>query len=340
MIDIANPVFILADHTKIVHVVTPKEESGLKSYVVTVTLNPALDKTVIVHELEVGGLNRVQSMRIDPGGKGINVARVLNKFGVSVKATGLIAGSLGQILLQYLDSVKINADFLTIPGETRTNLKIVDSSSTITTEINEAGFAVGKTKINAFKDKLSILLNEASYLVLSGSLPPQAASSIYRQFIEIATAKGVKTVLDADDKALLEGIQAAPFAIKPNIHELEKLAGYKMADDKDIIRAARGILEKGIEIIIVSLGAQGAIIMDKQTAYRVRTGAIVPKSTVGAGDSMVAVLIYSLLSKHSLAQTAQWVTAAGTVTASKPGTQVCSLEEVKQFLNQVQVEKI
>jgi 1-phosphofructokinase len=312
----------------------------VKPYVVTVTLNPALDKTVIVHKLEIGGLNRVQSMRMDPGGKGINVARVLNEFGVSVEAAGLIAGSQGQILLQYLASEKINASFLTIPGETRTNLKIVDGSSTITTEINEAGFAVGKTEMNVFKDKLSILLNEASYLILSGSLPPQVESSIYREFTEIATGKGVKTILDADDKALLEGIQAAPFAIKPNIHELEKLAGYKMTDDKDIIRAARGILEKGIEIIIVSMGAQGAIIMDKQATYRVRTGAIVPKSTVGAGDSMVAVLVYSLLSQHSLAETAQWVTAAGTVTASKPGTQVCSLGEVKQFLNHVQVEKM
>lgn len=312
----------------------------MKPYVVTVTLNPALDKTVIIDKLQVGGLNRVQSMRMDPGGKGINVARVLNQFGVNVKAAGLIAGSQGQILQKYLAAAKISASFLTIPGETRTNLKIVDSSSNITTEINEAGFAVEKTEMNAFKDQLSEILNEASYLVLSGSLPPQVECSIYRELTEIAKSKGVNTILDADDEALFEGIQAAPFAIKPNIHELEKLAGHKMVDDQDIIRAARNILEKGIEIIIVSMGAQGAIIMDKKETYRVRTGPIVPRSTVGAGDSMVAVLVYSLLHQHSLAETAQWVTAAGTVTASKPGTQVCSLGEVKQFLNNVQVERM
>ena len=308
--------------------------------VVTVTLNPALDKTVVIHKLAVGGLNRVQSVRMDPGGKGINVARVLHGFGVNVKAAGLIAGSQGQILLQYLASEKIDTKFLTIPGETRTNLKIVDDNANITTEINEAGFQVGTADMIAFKHTLSTLLDETSFLVLSGSLPPQVDSSIYRDLTDIANRKGVKTILDADDEALIAGIEAVPFAIKPNIHELEKLAGKKLKDDREIIRAAREIIEKGIEIIIVSMGAQGAIIMDKKEVYRVRPGSIVPRSTVGAGDSMVAVLVYSLMSQHSLSETAKWVTAAGTVTAAKTGTQVCTLEEVRQFLNNVQVEKI
>ena len=311
----------------------------MKPYVVTVTLNPAIDKTVLVDKLQVGGLNRVQSVRMDPGGKGINVARVLNQFGVNVTAAGLIAGSQGQNLLQYLAGERITACFLTIAGETRTNLKVVDSSSGITTEINEAGFAVGEKEITAFKVQMSKLLEEASYLVLSGSLPPGVECGIYRELTEIAKRKGVKTILDADDDALFEGIQAAPFAIKPNIHELGKLTGHELANDQDVISAARKILERGIEIVIVSMGEQGAIIMDNEAIYRVRTEAIVPKSTVGAGDSMVAVLAYSLLSQYSLAETAHWVTAAGTVTASKSGTQVCSLPEVQQFLNKVQVEK-
>lgn len=312
----------------------------MRPSVVTVTLNPAIDKTVVIEKLNVGGLNRVQSVRMDPGGKGINVAKVLNQFGVHVTATGLIAGTQGLNLLHYLALEKIAANFLTISGETRTNLKIIDSSSNRTTEINEAGFLVGDTEINRFKAQLSVLLDEAAYLVLSGSLPPGVGSGIYRELVEIAKGKGVKTILDADDAALFEGIQAAPFAIKPNIHELGNLTGRELADDQDVICAARKILEKGIEIIIVSMGAQGAIIMDKKTTYRVWTDSIVPKSTVGAGDSMVAVLAYSLLSQFSLEETAQWVTAAGTVTASKSGTQVCSLAEVRQFLNKVKIKRM
>ena len=312
----------------------------MKPYVVTVTLNPAIDKTVIVDKLQIGGLNRVQSVRMDPGGKGINVARVLHQFGIPVTAAGLIAGAQGQTLLQYLALERITANFLTISGETRTNLKVVDASSNITTEINEAGFAVREKEINNFKIQLAKLLEDASFLVLSGSLPPQVEYGIYRELTAIAKSKNVKTILDADDEALCAGIQAAPFAIKPNIHELGKLAGREMADDQDIIHAARKIMERGIELIIVSMGAQGAIIMNKQENYRVRTGSIVPQSTVGAGDSMVAVLAYSLLNQYSLAETAQWVTAAGSITASKPGTQVCSLVEVQQFLHKVQVERM
>ena len=312
----------------------------MESNVVTVTLNPAMDKTITIHKMDIGGLNRVQSVRLDPGGKGITVARVLNRFGVNVEATGLIAGSQGEILLGNLAAEKMNTNFLKIKGETRTNLKIVDDSCNITTELNEAGFEVGIIEIQAFKEKLSTLLNKASYLVLSGSLPQQVASSIYRELIVMAKDKGVKTILDADDKALLEGIQAAPFAIKPNIHELEELVGYKMANDHDVIRAAKGILARGIEIIIVSMGDQGAIIMDKQETYRVRTSPIVPGCTVGAGDSMVAMLVYCLLGQYSLAEMAQWVTAAGAVTASKQGTQVCFPVEVAQFIKYVQVERI
>ena len=312
----------------------------MNSYVVTVTLNPALDKTVVIPRLDVGGLNRVKKLRIDPGGKGINVARVLNGFGINVKATGLLAGSQGHLLLNYLNSENISADFLTIPGETRTNLKIVDDSSNVTTEINETGFEVAPSDMNVFKAKLVTLLEQASFLVLSGSLPFKVESDIYRELIELANHKGVKTILDADDKALAEGIQAVPFAVKPNIHELEKLVGCKMADDRDIVCACRLLLERGIQIIIVSMGAQGAIVMNCQEAYRLRVKAIIPKSTVGAGDSMVGALAYSLLSKHSLVETAQWAVAAGTVTALQSGTQVCSLQQVRQFLHQVSIEKM
>ncbi len=308
--------------------------------VVTVTLNPALDKTVVIPRLAVGGLNRVQRLRVDPGGKGINVARVLTEFGINSTATGLLAGSQGQLLLNYLNLENIKADFLMIPGETRTNLKIVDDSSNVTTEINEAGFEVPTADLNTFTAKLSTMLEDASCLVLSGSLPAKVKPTIYREFIELANRQGVKTILDADDKALVEGIQAIPFAIKPNIHELEQLTGGKLADDQDIVRACQLLLERGLQLIIVSMGAQGAIVMNCQEAYRVKVGAIIPQSTVGAGDSMVGALVYSLLSQHSLAETARWAVAAGTITALKSGTQVCSLLEVERFLNQVRIEKI
>ncbi|MBP2645717.1 MAG: 1-phosphofructokinase [Firmicutes bacterium] len=311
----------------------------MKKYVVTVTLNPALDKTVVVSKFEVGGLNRVQSMRTDPGGKGINVARVLTGFGVAVNATGLIAGTQGQLVKRYLEEEKISESFVTIPGQTRTNLKVVDASTKVTTEINEAGFSVGQEEINNFKQQLTRLLEDASFLVLSGSLPPQVDSRIYGKLIEIARAKGVKTVLDADDSALDLGIAARPVAIKPNIYELEKLVGRSLTEDAAVITASREIIGRGVEIVIVSMGAQGSLVVGKDEAYRATVEPMIPKSTVGAGDSMVGVLVYSLLEGFPLSKIAQWVTAAGSVTASKPGTEVCKLPEVEQFLPKVHVSR-
>lgn len=308
--------------------------------VITITLNPALDKTVTIEKLNKGGLNRVNDLRIDAGGKGINVAKVLSRFGVEVLATGLIAGSQGQTLLSLLEEEKIHAQFLRIPGDTRTNLKVVEEVSNITTEINEPGFTVRAGELEQFTNKLSGLLEDASFLVLSGSLPGGVDENIYSEFIKLARSKGVKTVLDADGAALQEGIKAGPYAVKPNIHELEKLVGRKLPDDGEIVKAAQELQQQGVEIVAVSMGADGALLMDRKEVLRIKTFDITPMSTVAAGDSMVAALVYSLQKEFSLEQTAKWISAAGTITASKPGTQVCSFEEVRQSIGLVRVKAI
>lgn len=312
----------------------------MNPYVVTVTLNPALDKTVTLDKLKVGGLNRVGNIRVDPGGKGVNVAKVLNKFGVNVVAAGLIAGFQGQLLLQYLEEERIKSRFIKVQGETRVNMKIIEEQTETMTEINEAGFAVNNKALEEFEEELSGLLEQASLLVLSGSLPRGVQDSVYRKYIELAKGRGVKTILDADGDVLKEGIKALPYAIKPNIHELEKLFGRKMADDMEITRAARQLIHEGINLVIVSKGAEGAVVLDKNVTYSVKPFPIIPKSTVGAGDSMVAALAYTLMNNKPLCDIARWVTTAGTVTASKPGTQVCEIGEVQQFLDQVQLAKL
>lgn len=312
----------------------------MKPYVATITLNPALDKTVILPRLEIGGLNRATSIRLDPGGKGINVARVLKNFGVDVLATGLMAGFYGRRLIKELENEGIGNSFLEVEGETRTNLKIVDEERKITTEINEPGFAVFPKDLKRFEKKLTDLLNNAAILVIGGSLPVGAPETTYREYLQIAKEMGVKTILDADGPALKEGIKAGPYALKPNIYELEKLMGRRLDNEEEIVRAGREICEEGVALVVISMGSEGSIVLDREEAYRVYPFSIQPQSTVGAGDSMVAALIYSLLENKSLEEIAKWTTTAGTVTASKAGTQVCSLAEVKQHLNQVRAERI
>ncbi|MBL0387842.1 1-phosphofructokinase [Tumebacillus sp. ITR2] len=312
----------------------------MKSTVVTVTLNPALDKTVTVPALEVGGLNRVRQVRIDPGGKGINVAKVLHGFDVDVLATGLIAGGYGERLLAQLDRQGVPHSFVRVPGETRTNLKVYSESDQVTTEINENGFDVQPQSVLEFLNVLEELLSEASYLVLAGSLPKGVSSDIYGQLVELANSKGVRTILDADGDALKKGLEARPYAVKPNLFELQQLTGQGVETLDEIISAGQTLLARGLSLVVVSMGGDGAVFLNKEETYQVKPFPITPQSTVGAGDSMVAALVHGLVTGKSLPELAEWATTAGTVTASKRGTQVCTAEEVQNEVHRVTAKKL
>ncbi|MNU43262.1 Tagatose-6-phosphate kinase [compost metagenome] len=312
----------------------------MKSSVITVTLNPALDKTVTLEELQVGGLNRVQEIRIDPGGKGINVAKVLRNFQVSVTAAGFVGGYSGRQLLGDLDKLGVQQAFIQVEGETRTNLKIVDSSTSITTEINERGSFIKEMDVLVFMKQMESILEGAEVLVLGGSIPPGISVDIYRTLTDMAGRKNVKTILDADGEALALGLKGKPYAIKPNIHELEQLMNQKLESTKDIVDACRSLLQEGIQLVIVSMGADGAIFVSADEMLKASPFPIEPKSTVGAGDSMVASISSSIIAGHNLEEIARWATAAGSITASKEGTEVCSRDEVAQSLNLVGIENI
>lgn len=309
----------------------------MKAKIVTVTLNPALDKTVTVERFQYGEVNRVCHLRVDAGGKGINVAKVLHRFGVPVLATGLIAGMQGNQLAKRLAEEGVPFDFVEVPGETRVNLKIVDAAHKVTTEINEPGFSVAPQDLARFAEKLAAFLDEAAVLVLSGSLPRGVAPSVYADFIRLAHQKGVKTILDADGPALAEGLRAQPFAVKPNLSELARLVGRPLSDERDIVEAGKTLLETGVSLAVISMGKDGAVVMDRREGYRAWPFDVEPQSTVGAGDAMVAAVAYALLAHRPLEEIARWATAAGTVTAAKSGTQVCTLEEVRCALDRVRV---
>lgn len=312
----------------------------MQGKVITVTLNPSIDKTIAVERLIPYGLNRVISTRLDPGGKGINVAKVLKNFDVDVTVCGMIAGSQGELLKNFLKSSGIKADFLQIQGETRTNLKIFDECINKMTEINETGFNVTSEVLNSFRQKFKQSIQGAKIVVLSGSLPPGIPENFYAECIEIAKAEGIKTVLDADATALAEGVKAIPYAIKPNIHELELLSGHPFADRNEILDAVKKLIKTGIEIVIVSMGPDGAIVANRDEAYKVDSWEVAVKSATGAGDSMVGSLVYSILRNDSLYDIAKITTAAGTITASKEGTQICTQNEVLQSLENVTVNKM
>ena len=307
--------------------------------IITVTLNPCIDKSVEVDGFAAGKTNRVLTSRTDVGGKGVNVARALRGCGVPFVATGLVAGANGRRLVRSLESSGVPCDFCEAAGETRVNLKILDTISGEMTELNERGFEAGSA-YPAFVETLTHYLPDAEVLTLSGSLPPDLDADVYRKLIHLAHHYGVRVILDADSKALRSGIDANPFAIKPNLAEFRSLVGEDVRTVPEIVQEARKLTARGIELVAVSCGADGAVFVQGDPAVQSVPFPIDVGSAAAAGDSMVAALAWSIVHGLSTEETAKRMTAAGTCTAALPGTQVARLTEAFTRAQDVQVRQI
>lgn len=310
------------------------------SKIITLTLNPSLDKTFNLDNFLKGKVNRAQDYRIDAGGKGINVSRALTNFKTENTALGIIGGESGDLLEKLLKKENVDCDFLKTDGQTRTNYKIFDAAGGDTTDINEPGIRMTSEIEQAFFEKYRSHLNSADFAVLAGSTPPNTEPSIYKLLIDEAKKFNVKVILDAEGDKLREGIKALPFAIKPNIHEFEDLCGKTMKSQSDILNGIREIQKSGIELVVVSMGGDGAIFMQKNIAYKTIAPKVAKKSTVGCGDSVVAGIVYSLANGFDLKKTAMFSAACGSVTATKDGTNMCNLDEVSAFCNNIPIDRI
>lgn len=312
----------------------------MEKEILTVALNPSIDETITIDKLVPYGLNRAIDSRTDAGGKGINVAVVLKRFGANVTVTGMAGGEHGRQLIGFLSQADLKAEFFPIDGETRVNYKIFDRSSLKTTEINALGPAVPPKSLELFRQKLWRLMEKAEIIVLSGSVPPGIPDDFYAQCIRAAQAEGKKVILDADGAALAAGIHAVPYAVKPNRKELESIIGGPLSGEEGIVSAAKNLLSTGIRVVIVSLGRGGAIVAGEGGIYKVAPCKVEVKSATGAGDSMVAALAYSLTKDATIEEIARITTATAAATVALDGTQLASPEGVKHFLSQVQIHKV
>jgi 1-phosphofructokinase len=306
--------------------------------IITVTVNPAVDKTVEVDNCTINSVNRVSSIKLDAGGKGINVSKVVNSLGGESIALGALAGKTGEFIKNYLDTEKIENDFLFVSGETRTNIKIVDKVKNTNTDINEPGNSISEENIKIIKDKIFNLTKKDDILVLSGSVPQGIEKNIYELWIKEANELGVKTILDADGELLENGIKSAPYLIKPNIHELEKLFDVKVEGIDQTIKLCTGIFDYGVKMIAVSLGSEGALFMNKEKIIHAHGIKVKVKSTVGAGDSMVAGLAFALDKGYSFERSVTLSVAAATAGVMTDGTKAGSLNDILNIENQVVCE--
>lgn len=282
----------------------------------TLTFNPALDYIMVTGDINIGKTNRSQSETIVYGGKGINVSVMLSELGTENTAIAFAAGFTGRELENSLKEKNINTRFIYLKsGMTRINVKLPG----IDTEINAAGPAITE---EATAELMLILdtLTEADTLVLAGSVPPSLPKNIYEQIMARLYGKGVRFVVDAEGELLVNTLKYKPFLIKPNIHELSAIVGRELSDPAEIHTAARSLIEKGAENVLVSMGGDGAMLFTSSgETYTEKAHKITVKSTVGAGDSMVAGFIAGVTEKSDLAYALRLGSAAGAATASENG---------------------
>lgn len=308
--------------------------------IITLTLNPAVDKTVEINNFAIGNVNRISSMRLDAGGKGINVSKVIKTLGGTSKALGLLAGGAGRFIIDYLDGERIGNDFVFINGETRTNLKIVDKVNHTNTDVNEIGPEVSIEDIYLVRDKLIKVMTKDDIVVFSGSIPKNIPISIYADLINEVNKCGARAVLDADGEILKAGVMAGPYLVKPNIHELERMFNVKIDDIDIAIEYSRKLLGYGVKQVALSLGSDGAVFINENLMVKAKGIKVDVISTVGAGDSMVAALTYSLHEGLDFESAVRLAVATGTANVMTSGTEPASLEIIRDLEKKVVLEYI
>lgn len=306
--------------------------------IVTVTLNPVLDRTLTVSEIVMNEMVRALETREDWGGKGFNVSRALRALGVPSLALGFAGGATGEKLAAGLHELGIATDLIPIAGETRTNIVITNRAGTEYVKVNEPGPTVRTAEAVAFLDRVAATAGHGDLWALCGSLPPGLPVDFYAQLIGLLHERGARVLLDTSGEPLRLGLEARPYAIKPNLPEVEAWLGHPVCDDVALTEAVEALLRRGISLVALSLGVDGLALATADTRVRARPPQVTALNPVGAGDALVAGLLWALSEAKPLAEVAAWGVAAGTAAAMREGVSVGTRAEVEAVRDQVVYE--
>ena len=306
----------------------------------TITLNPAVDRELTVPEIIYDEVLRATEARIDFGGKGFNVSRILIGLGTLNKAVGFLGGRSGELLQDGLQSLGIATDFVWVPGETRTNVSIVTQSNDRYIKVNEKGPQIDAARQAELLQKIDQLAKPGDWWVIAGSLPPGISADYYAKIVHVLNAKHSQVLLDTSDEALRFGLQEKPYLVKPNALEAHVLTGLPVDTPQQIKTVAAAVRQLGAQNVVISMGKQGALLQTDQGTWLTHSPKIKEMNPIGAGDSMVGGLVYALSQGYSVKESLGWGVASGAATASLPGTQVGTLPLIESLLPKVVFEEI
>ncbi|MBQ3425282.1 MAG: 1-phosphofructokinase family hexose kinase [Clostridia bacterium] len=308
--------------------------------ITSVSLNPSIDRTLLVDGFVTGGLNRVISKNDVAAGKGINVALTVSGLGLDSECIGFMYQDGASLFEKRLMLNSTPYEFIWCEGSVRTNIKVFDRSVGVVTELNESGMVVGAEDLDKMLDLVIRHAENSDYLILSGSIPQGCPQDYYRTLISSVEGLGCRCILDADGERLKYGLEARPFMIKPNRLELEMAIGRPLNSISDIREAALRYIDMGVEVAAVSLGADGAFITDgSQSLFAPRVNVEV-KGTVGAGDAMVAGLAAGFMAECDLEQCFRMGVACASTRCITEGYKTIDKTVYKAFLDMVKVEKV
>lgn len=305
--------------------------------IITVTLNPALDKTLVLSEFHPGMVNRVKSIRRDAGGKGLLVSKTIGALGGDSVAIAIVGGATGQYIRAQLDEMGVAHDLVEVNAETRTNLKIIDTLNKTYTEINEPGAVVHDMVVDEVIYALQSHARRGDRVVLAGSLPEGCRADVYADLISYCEEIGADAYLDCDGKALQLGVNAKPHLIKPNKYELAELCGCDPEDDIACLQEARRLVAEGVGSVLLSLGAYGAIYVGENFCLRAQGLKVPVVGRSGAGDAMTAAMVLGEAKGMPPRERLRYAIASSTAKIMVAGTQPPEKETVEELLPKVNV---
>lgn len=298
----------------------------------TLTLNPSVDYIVSVDPFELGKTNRTTEEMKNPGGKGINVSKVLQNLHIESKALGFIGGFTGSFIETALKNENIATDFIEIDGDTRINVKL---KTTTETEVNGQSPTITTSHIEHLKRKLNVL-QKGDFLVLAGSVPDSLPASFYATLMEELKATGAYMVVDTSGEALSESIEANPFLIKPNENEIAEMFGCKNVTKEQAVNFGKQLIKKGVQNIIISMAGRGALFLNDEKVLFANVPKGKVRNSVGAGDSVVAGFIASYVQEKNVEEAFRNGIAAGSASAFSDG--FCTKETIHELKQQIKVE--
>lgn len=308
--------------------------------ILTVTLNAAIDKRYVVEGLRMGEVNRVKECSYVPGGKGLNVSKAAVLAGGKVTATGFVGGHAGRYIEEALEPFNIKSEFYHVSEESRSCINIWDCVNHTQTELLEPGFVLTEGDFSNFVDKFTKLIDDVDVVSISGSVPKGLDGTAYQKLVKIAKEAGKKVILDTSGKLLVAGIEACPTMIKPNLDEIRMLTGKNCDNMEEMIEAAKEIHDRGVEVVVVSLGREGSLVVSDSGTYR----AVVPKidavNTVGCGDSMTAGFALGFSEGLSIEETLRKASAISAASAMSDETGYFEKENMERIYPQVKITKL